>query len=504
MKVNKHNTDRSHLLCDLAFRAADHHFGQGEQGDDVGNDHEVVEHIRQLPHQIVAHHGAHQDEHQGDEGVDHGAGLGVLLAEKPDGVDLAEEIPAQDRGEGKEEQADSHELGAQAGTHHGAEGGLGQVGLAEGGGHIAHIAARQRAVSSVEGADDDQRVEGQHHEGVDEHADHRHNALLVRILHVGLSVGMGGRAHTGLVGEQTTLGALRDGLLDGVAERTAHDGLRLKGVLEDHAEGGGDVPDAEDQDDQTAQQEDRRHNGDDFFRNGGQPLNAAQENDAADDDQRHAHDPGGDAESGLEALSDGVGLHHAAHEAQSQNDGDCEQGRQEFAEAALERGGDVIDRAAVDGAVCCLDPRLDGQCGFSVDGGHAEEGDDPHPEDGAGAAGQDGTGCAYDVAGAHLSGNGGGQCLKGAHAAVMLFAVEGQIAEDSAHTLAEAADLNEAGLDAVPQADSHQQKDQNVVGQVRVDAAYSGIKRSVQFCDDRFHSFFLLHTVSPTAGSLPR
>ena len=158
----------------------------------------------------------------------------------------------------------------------------------------------------------------------------------------------------------------------------------------------------------------------------------------------------------------------------------------------------------MDGAVCCLDPGLDGQCGFSVDGGHAEEGDDPHPEDGAGAAGQDGTGCAYDVAGAHLSGNGGGQRLKGAHAAVMLFAVEGQIAEDSAHTLTEAADLNEAGLDAVPQADSHQQKDQNVVGQVRVDAAYSGIKRSVQFCDDRFHSFFLLHTVSPTAGSLPR
>ena len=182
----------------------------------------------------------------------------------------------------------------------------------------------------------------------------------------------------------------------------------------------------------------------------------------------------------------------------------AKKGRQEFAEAAFERGGDVIDRAAVDGAVCCLDPGLDGQRGFSIDGGHAEEGDDPHPEDGAGAAGQNSAGGAYDVAGAYLGGNGGGQCLKGAHAAVMLLAVEGQIAEHSAHTLTEAADLNKAGLDAVPQADSHQQKDQNVVGQVRVDAAYSGIKRSVQFCDDRFHSFFLLHTVSPTAGSLPR
>ena len=44
------------------------------------------------------------------------------------------------------------------------------------------------------------------------------HALLVGILHVGLSVGMGGGAHTGLVGEQAALGALRDGSFDGVAE----------------------------------------------------------------------------------------------------------------------------------------------------------------------------------------------------------------------------------------------------------------------------------------------
>ena len=129
-------------------------------------------------------------------------------------------------------------------------------------------------------------------------------------------VGVGGGAHTGLIGEQAPLGTLRHCLLDGVAKRAAHNGLRLKGVLEDHAEGGGDVPDAEDQNDEAAQQEDRRHDGNDLLRHGGQPLHASQENDTADDDQRHAHDPGGNAESGLEALADGVGLHHAAHEAQ--------------------------------------------------------------------------------------------------------------------------------------------------------------------------------------------
>ena len=68
---------------------------------------------------------------------------------------------------------------------------LGQIGLAEHGGHIPHIAVCQRAIGGVEGADDDQRVEGQHHEGVDEHTDHRHNALIVRGLDVRLRVGVG-------------------------------------------------------------------------------------------------------------------------------------------------------------------------------------------------------------------------------------------------------------------------------------------------------------------------
>ena len=118
---------------------------------------------------------------------------------------------------------------------------------------------------------------------------------------------------------------------------------------------------------------------------------------------------------------------------------------EELAEAALERGGDVVDGAAVNGAVSGLHAGLDGQGGLGINGGHAEEGDDPHPEDGAGAAGEDGAGGADDVAGAHLGGDGGGQRLKGAHAAVVLLAVEGQVAEHLAHALAEAADLDEAG-----------------------------------------------------------
>ena len=117
----------------------------------------------------------------------------------------------------------------------------------------------------------------------------------------------------------------------------------------------------------------------------------------ADDHQHDAHHPGWDAESGLECGADGVGLHHAAHEAQGQGDGHGEETSQELAESALEGGGDVVHRSAVNIAILVYLAGLDGQSGLSVDGGHAEEGDDPHPEDGPRSAGEDGSGGAHDV-----------------------------------------------------------------------------------------------------------
>ena len=146
--------------------------------------------------------------------------------------------------------------------------------------------------------------------------------------------------------------------------------------------------------------------------------------------------------------------------------------RQELAEAALEGGGDVVDGAAVIAAVVALLPGLDSQGGLGIDGGHAEEGDDPHPEDGAGAAGEDGAGGAHDIAGAHLGGDGGGHGLERAHAPLLPSAPEGQVAEQAAHALPEVADLDEPGADGVPQAHADQQKDQDVVRQVRVDGVY--------------------------------
>ena len=42
---------------------------QSEQGDGVGNDHELVEHVAQLPDEVVGHRGAKEDEDKRETGV---------------------------------------------------------------------------------------------------------------------------------------------------------------------------------------------------------------------------------------------------------------------------------------------------------------------------------------------------------------------------------------------------------------------------------------------------
>ena len=88
-----------------------------------------------------------------------------------------------------------------------------------------------------------------------------------------------------------------------------------------------------------------------------------------------------------------------------------------------------------------------GQNSFSIDGGHAKEGNYPHPEYCAGAAYEDGAAGTDYVTGTNLSCNSGCQSLERAHAAALLAALEGQLAEHVLHAFAEAANLHELGAD---------------------------------------------------------
>ena len=56
-------------------------------------------------------------------------------------------------------------------------------------------------------------------------------------------------------------------------------------------------------------------------------------------------------------------------------------------------------------------------------------------------------------------------------------AAETDVGEDAAHSLAEAADLDEAGADGVPESDGDERDDENVAAEVSVDGADDAQKR---------------------------
>jgi len=279
---------------------------------------------------------------------------------------------------------------------------------------------------------------------------------------------VGGGAHTGFIGEQAALCALAEGDLQRRAEAAADYGLGLKGILEYHAEGGGDVLDARYEYRKAAYEEYGRHYGHYLLGNGGKALHAAKEYEAADSHQHGAHYPAGYAEGGGAGGAYGVGLHHAAEEAQRKYYGYGKEASEELAEAALKGRGYVVDGAALYLAVLALYAGLLRQHGFRVYRRHAEEGYYPHPEYRAGATGEYRAGGAHDVARADLGGDSRGEGLEGAHAALMLFAVELEVAEYLLHALAEAAHLHEVGLYGVPEAYADKKYHQNIVRKIAV------------------------------------
>ena len=196
---------------------------------------------------------------------------------------------------------------------------------------------------------------------------------------------------------------------------------------------------------------------------------SADEHDTGQNNYDQADDPGGNAEGGVHGLGDGVALHHAAHEAERQDDGHGEEAGEELAPVALKGGGDVVHRTAVHGTVLIDHAGLLRHDGLGVVGSHAQKRDDPHPEDGARAAHDDGAAGTHDVARAHLGRDGGGQRLERRHAAALIAAAQAEVAGRAAPALAEAAELDRLGAHGEPDAHAEQQDDQDVVGQVVVD-----------------------------------
>ena len=158
----------------------------------------------------------------------------------------------------------------------------------------------------------------------------------MRGLDLRLCVSMGSRAHTGFIGEQAALYALADRLLNRIAEAAADDSGRIEGILENEAEGFGDILDAAYENDKSADNIDDSHDGDYLFRDRGNALDAANEYYGGDSRDHQTDDPCGDAEGGVAGFTDGVRLHHCAHEAERKDDCNREEAGHERAELMVE------------------------------------------------------------------------------------------------------------------------------------------------------------------------
>ena len=101
-----------------------YHTGQGEQCHEVGNGHETVEGVCDIPDHIQRSGGAHHNHNGEDELID----LGGLHAEQILDASGAVERPAENGGVGKEDQRDGNEQGSELLTKHSCEGTGDQLG----------------------------------------------------------------------------------------------------------------------------------------------------------------------------------------------------------------------------------------------------------------------------------------------------------------------------------------------------------------------------------------
>ena len=340
-----------------------HELAQAHQGDQVRDDHEAVEHVGQLPDQVDLQHGAKAEEAH-DEDAEEGEDLG---AEEELGVLLGEEVPADDGGEGKEEQADGHE-GIAQGAEAGGEGLLGE------------LDARGLAVEDS-GGEDDQGSHVQHDEGVNEQAAQGDHALLGRMLDLGHGVRVGRGTHAGLVGKQAPLDPLAQRRLERIPETASQQSFRCKRVFENAEESLGQITDAHNDHRQAAEQEKYCHKWRDFLRDMHQPNHPADQDQRGEERQNRSRCTCRDAECGLTGGTDGIHLDHAPHAAERQDDRYSEKSRQEDPEFAGKGFSDVVDRSASDRSVRHDDLGFLGEHRFRVDRRHRKEGYHPHPED---------------------------------------------------------------------------------------------------------------------------
>ena len=315
------------------------------------------------------------------------------------GVALTVVGPAEDGGEGEEDDGDGHDVATPV---------AGEALLEGVGGHQAGTVL---ALVPDAGADDDQTGEGDDDDGVDEGLGHGDQALADRVGGLRGRGGDSGGTHAGLVGEDTAGDTHLEGQQDSGADETTCGGGTGEGVGEDQAEGVGELTGVDAQHHDASDDVDDDHQRDEGGGDLADGLDAAEKDGADEDEHDDTGDHGVDPEGFLQVRGDRVGLGHVADTEGRDDGGEGEEPGEELTEGALDAPLEVALRSTGHVALGVRDAVPHTEERLGVLGRHAEQAGDPHPEQGAGATDGDGGGDTDDIADADGGGQGGGQCL---------------------------------------------------------------------------------------------
>ena len=248
------------------------HRAQRKHTDQVGDGHEAVEGIGDVPSQAQVHGSADDD----DQGVDDLIGLDGLAAQDELPAAGAIQAPAEDGGQGEQAQADGDDQSAELGAEHGAE----RLGI-EGRGALGAVVEG----SLVQSQQDGQTGQGADDDGVHEDLEDAVEALLNGVGLGGSRMRHGGGTETGLVGKHAALDAPGDAQLHADTGGAAGDGLGGESALEDHAEDVGNLGDVENNNQQAGHDIDSSHHRHQLLGDGADALDAADEDNAHNDHQ---------------------------------------------------------------------------------------------------------------------------------------------------------------------------------------------------------------------------
>ena len=405
-----------------------HNPSQDQHRDAVGNRHQAVGDVGDVPDEVAATNASPEHEHQEDDRIRQNA----LLAEEVHDCTVTVLAPAKNRGIGEAEETNHQHERAKHGNR--LEAGrrkrraaaedvraAASNGVVERGGKFRVGQQRRHEHEAGNEADDDR---------IPKCAAHRHESLTGGVASHRARSDKRGGAQAALVGEKAALEAELESQHDSRSHCAAKSCLRRERAHEDGGNRLAQVLAVNANDYQAAHNIEHSHDRNELLTDTGDALKAAEDDKGDKDRHDQADDPCGDALTVEERrCRDGAGKRVRLHRGTDAKGGNGRKQRKEDGEElaqalVLETALEGVHGAADHLAVLILHAPLHTDVGLRVLGGDAEDTRDPHPEDGTRTAGEETRRHAHDVAGADSRSKRRGQ---GAELADVAFSAAGVV-----------------------------------------------------------------------------